>query len=278
MWRGKSGRPRNAERSHRTAPVSRSRQYTRQSCSSGTGSGRPLGAYSPGFGSSNSPTAVTVVRKTRCPQTTGLDQPSPGTSTTHSTFSVRLHVSGRSGLSGTDAFRVGPRKCGQLSFASAGRADARVEARAGTNRVSTIRFIGRPPLPYAKKGPRPAWIGAPRVWPAMVALGYPRLRGVPPPVGVREVPTRTPPPQSPYFGRPLDHLLARTQPVNGGSQPARPPASPEPAGCRRAEARNVPLMVGQRAAVVKSPADRRLAAPAGAQPDPPEAAPFHGAD
>ena len=84
--------------------------------------------------------AVTVVRKTRLPQTTGLDQPRPGTSVTHSTFSVALHVSGRSELSATAAFMVGPRKCGQLS-PSAGWASAAAEASDTSARKSAIRFI-----------------------------------------------------------------------------------------------------------------------------------------
>ena len=85
--------------------------------------------------------AVTVVRKTRLPQTTGLDQPRPGMSVTHSTFSVVLHVSGRFGLSATAAFMVGPRKCGQLSSPSAGWASAAVADSEASARTSAIRFI-----------------------------------------------------------------------------------------------------------------------------------------
>ena len=85
---------------------------------------------------------MTVVRKTRLPQTTGLDQPRPGISVTHSTFSVVLHVSGRFGLSATAAFMVGPRKCGQLSPPPAGCASAAAEASDTSPRKSAIRFIG----------------------------------------------------------------------------------------------------------------------------------------
>ena len=56
-------------------------------------------------------------------------------SVTHSTFSVSLHRSGRSGLSATAAFIVGPRNWGQLSFPAAVVAAARVRQRASAHPV-----------------------------------------------------------------------------------------------------------------------------------------------
>ena len=55
---------------------------------------------------------VAAVRKTLVPHTTGDDQPTPGTSATHSTFSVLDHLTGRLGLSET-GFESGPRNRGQ---------------------------------------------------------------------------------------------------------------------------------------------------------------------
>ena len=61
-------------------------------------------------------------------------------SATHSTFSVSLQFSGRSGLSATAAFIVGPRNWGQLSFpaAAAAAAGARQRAKAHPVVVSLI--------------------------------------------------------------------------------------------------------------------------------------------
>ena len=55
---------------------------------------------------------VAAVMKTLLPHTTGDDQPTPGTSATHSTFSVFDHVTGRLGLSEI-GFESGPRNRGQ---------------------------------------------------------------------------------------------------------------------------------------------------------------------
>src|SRR5688572_8921534 len=55
---------------------------------------------------------VAAVMKTRFPHTTGEDQPVPGTSVTHSTFSVFDQLTGRFGFSAT-GFEPGPRKRGQ---------------------------------------------------------------------------------------------------------------------------------------------------------------------
>src|SRR5688572_16221071 len=55
---------------------------------------------------------VAAVMKTRVPHVTGEDQPTPGTSATHSTFSVFDQVTGRSGLVET-GFECGPRNRGQ---------------------------------------------------------------------------------------------------------------------------------------------------------------------
>ena len=57
-------------------------------------------------------------------------------SVTHSTFSVSLHRSGRSGLSATAAFIVGPRNCGQLSLPAAAGPAARV--RQSANAPTTV--------------------------------------------------------------------------------------------------------------------------------------------
>jgi len=54
---------------------------------------------------------VAAVRKTRFPHTTGEDQPTPGTSATHSTFSVFDQLIGKFGFSET-GFEFGPRKRG----------------------------------------------------------------------------------------------------------------------------------------------------------------------
>jgi hypothetical protein len=56
---------------------------------------------------------VAAVRKMFRPHTTGDDQPTPGTSATHSTLSVLDQRSGRFGLSETGS-DFGPRKPGQL--------------------------------------------------------------------------------------------------------------------------------------------------------------------
>src|SRR5687768_8369434 len=56
---------------------------------------------------------VAAVIRIRVPHTTGDDQPTPGTSATHSTFSVLDHVTGRLGWSET-GFESGPRNRGQL--------------------------------------------------------------------------------------------------------------------------------------------------------------------
>src|SRR5436190_13465613 len=61
---------------------------------------------------------VAAVRKTRFPHTTGEDQPVPGTSTTHSTFSVFDQLTGRFGFSET-GFELGPRKRGHSAAGSA---------------------------------------------------------------------------------------------------------------------------------------------------------------
>src|SRR5688500_5355339 len=60
---------------------------------------------------------VAAVMKTRVPHTTGDDQPTPGTSATHSTFSVLDHVTGRLGLSEI-GFDSGPRNRGQRAVGS----------------------------------------------------------------------------------------------------------------------------------------------------------------
>ena len=57
---------------------------------------------------------VAAVMNTRVPHTTGDDQPTPGTSATHSTFSVLDHLTGRLALSET-GFESGPRKRGQYT-------------------------------------------------------------------------------------------------------------------------------------------------------------------
>src|SRR5687767_5004825 len=56
---------------------------------------------------------VAAVTNTRDPHTTGDDHPTPGTSATHSTFSVFDHVTGRLGLSEI-GLESGPRNRGQL--------------------------------------------------------------------------------------------------------------------------------------------------------------------
>src|SRR5918995_276169 len=55
---------------------------------------------------------VAAVTNTREPHTTGDDHPTPGTSATHSTFSVLDHETGRLGLSEI-GFESGPRNRGQ---------------------------------------------------------------------------------------------------------------------------------------------------------------------
>jgi len=55
---------------------------------------------------------VAAVKKTRFPHTTGEDQPTPGTSATHSTFSVFDQLTGRFGFSEI-GFEFGPRTRGQ---------------------------------------------------------------------------------------------------------------------------------------------------------------------
>ena len=57
---------------------------------------------------------VAAVMNTRFPQTTGDDQPVPGTSTAHSTFSVFDQVNGNFGFSAT-GFEFGPRKRGHCA-------------------------------------------------------------------------------------------------------------------------------------------------------------------
>ena len=56
-------------------------------------------------GSGVSPVLTQVVMNTRLPHTTGDDQPSPGTSVFHSTFSVALQWSGGIALTSAGATR-----------------------------------------------------------------------------------------------------------------------------------------------------------------------------
>ncbi|MGV2339919.1 MAG UNVERIFIED_CONTAM: hypothetical protein LVR18_39975 [Planctomycetaceae bacterium] len=73
---------------------------------------RPISPkYSPFFGSSDSPVFTTVVKKTLPPQTTGDDQPRPGKSRFHATFSVADQTSGKPLPNATPA-APGPRNCG----------------------------------------------------------------------------------------------------------------------------------------------------------------------
>ena len=68
------------------------------------------------------------------------------------------------------------------------------------------------------------------------SVGLPPLCGVPPtPPGRRKAPTRTPPPQSRYYGLPQDHLLRRAYIASGGPHPARPPPRPVLNGDRRVQ-------------------------------------------
>src|SRR5690348_8052422 len=73
--------------------------------------------YKPFFAGSTSPELTTVVTNTRLLQTMGEDQPRPGTSTRHATFSLVLQCSGRFGLSATPS-APGPRNCGQFATES----------------------------------------------------------------------------------------------------------------------------------------------------------------
>ena len=66
----------------------------------------------PSYGGFIGCSLVAAVMKTLVPHTTGDDQPTPGTSATHSTFSVLDHLTGRLGLSET-GFESGPRNRGQ---------------------------------------------------------------------------------------------------------------------------------------------------------------------
>src|SRR5262245_13354209 len=83
---------------------------------------------------------MTLVRKIRFFQTIGDDQPRPGTSRFHSTFSVSLQVSGRLGLSATPSER-GPRNCGQLF--SAAMAERDTNGQRQTVAVRTVRKKSR---------------------------------------------------------------------------------------------------------------------------------------
>ena len=91
-------------------------------------------------GSSSSPSLMTVVRKMRSPQTTGDDQPSPGTGVFQTTFSVVLQVSGSRGSSSTVDMASAPRKAGQFSDAAAGgAAAARASRKAAKAAIATER-------------------------------------------------------------------------------------------------------------------------------------------
>src|SRR5882724_4028553 len=68
--------------------------------------------YKPFFAGSTSPELMAVVRNTRSPQTIGEDQPRPGISTFHATFSVADQWSGKFVLVATPR-APGPRNCGQ---------------------------------------------------------------------------------------------------------------------------------------------------------------------
>ena len=63
-----------------------------------------------------------VVRKTALPTTTGDDQPEPGTSTLHSTFSVVDHRTGNRSSSET-GMPAGPRKPGHRARAAGSGSD-----------------------------------------------------------------------------------------------------------------------------------------------------------
>ena len=95
----------------RTLPVAKSTSCTIHRCGA-VEAGRSPPMYSPGFGASACPLLITVVTKTWSPHTTGELQPTPGTSSVQTMFSVVLHRSGSAGsFSATPA--EGPRNCGQ---------------------------------------------------------------------------------------------------------------------------------------------------------------------
>src|SRR6266446_2316412 len=99
--------------SQRTFPEVKSRQSTFHSCSGRGASRRSPPKYNPFFGGSTSPELIAVVRNTFSPQTIGDDQPRPGISVFHETFSVLDQRSGRFVLVLTPR-APGPRNCGQF--------------------------------------------------------------------------------------------------------------------------------------------------------------------
>lgn len=106
----------------------------------------------PGFGSSNLPSATTVVRKPRWSQTIRLDHPTRGISVTHSIFSISLHRSGRFALSPTAAFIVGPRNCPQFSFVATSGSTVKVNPETSNNLrrgVIRARLLWLPVAPIA---------------------------------------------------------------------------------------------------------------------------------
>src|SRR5258708_4357328 len=90
--------PMKAVRCHSTLPVSASRQRTLRRCSPGGGVPLKSRMYSPLRGSICLSVLTVVVRKTCLPQTTGDDQPLPGTFTFQATFLLVSQVLGNVAL------------------------------------------------------------------------------------------------------------------------------------------------------------------------------------
>src|SRR5438093_12957279 len=125
--------------SQRTLPDPKSRQRTFHSCSGRGASRRAPPKYSPFLGGSTWPELIAVVRNTFSPQTIGDDQPRPGISVFHETFSVLDHRSGRFVLVLTP-WAPGPRNCGQL-LSGNGAPDAFKTANRIPGNTNRERFI-----------------------------------------------------------------------------------------------------------------------------------------
>src|SRR5262245_46819086 len=147
MWTVPLASPVNAVRFQSCLPVFASKQWTFQEC-------WPLGLlpcrsvmYSPLRGSGGSSSLTAAVTKTLPPQTTGDDQPAPGTSAAQRTFFFGPHSLG-SVLPAPTPDLAPPRKAGQLSSARReghkARARSRLRGRmGGSGRGDGVLIAGK---------------------------------------------------------------------------------------------------------------------------------------
>src|SRR4051794_13538076 len=99
----------------------------------------------------NAPLFTAEVTNTRSPETIGDDQPPPGSSATHATFSVVGRRAGRGGAWATP-LPPGPRNCGQ-GPASAPREGLTPAREAAAARAARVRGLMPVIIACRRKGP-----------------------------------------------------------------------------------------------------------------------------